>query len=133
MRKGRTSIQSNFAVSKVHINPQLNEVLASRESLEDGGSASSRISHVSSNIAVSAVGELSQPNAQVMKIEDVVKCSEEYKPWIAASIIGVNNGRHDWCYPACSMGGKKVECAPMGRYECTNEKCGHIGKKPLSK
>ncbi|MED6211476.1 hypothetical protein PIB30_074002, partial [Stylosanthes scabra] len=61
-----------------------------------GAGASSRISHVSSRTAVSAVEELSQPNAQVMKIEDVVKCTEECKPWIAASIMGVNNGMHDW-------------------------------------
>ncbi|MED6135933.1 hypothetical protein PIB30_051379 [Stylosanthes scabra] len=35
---GRTSIQSNFAVSKVHINLELNEVVAFRESLVNGGS-----------------------------------------------------------------------------------------------
>ncbi|MED6137560.1 hypothetical protein PIB30_066102 [Stylosanthes scabra] len=128
---GRTSIQSNLAVSEVYINPELSEVVAFRESLVNGGARTlSRISHVSSRTAVSAAGELSQPNVQVMKIENVLKCTE---PWIAASIMGVNNGMHDWCYIACSNCGKKVECAPMGRYECTNEKCGHSGTKPLSK
>ncbi|MED6207129.1 hypothetical protein PIB30_033045 [Stylosanthes scabra] len=47
--------------------------------------------------------------------------------------MAFNNGIHGWCYTACESCGKKVECAPMGRYDCTREKCGNIGNKPRSK
>ncbi|MED6222630.1 hypothetical protein PIB30_066134 [Stylosanthes scabra] len=55
-RNGKTTMQNNFALSKVHINLELDEVVAFRESLLNGGvGSSSRISHVSSHSGVSAV------------------------------------------------------------------------------
>ncbi|MED6135934.1 hypothetical protein PIB30_051380 [Stylosanthes scabra] len=68
-----------------------------------------------------------------MKIEDVIKCTEECKPWIAASIVALNNGMHDCYYTACADCGKNVECAPNGIYVCIAEKCGHTSNKPRSK
>ncbi|MED6128655.1 hypothetical protein PIB30_099978 [Stylosanthes scabra] len=68
-----------------------------------------------------------------MKIDVIIKCTEECKTWIAGNIVALNNGMHDWHYNACANCGKKVDCAPKGRYECTNEKCLHIGNKPRLK
>ncbi|MED6135693.1 hypothetical protein PIB30_049094 [Stylosanthes scabra] len=58
--------------------------------------------------------ELTQPNADVMKIKDVIKCVEECKPWIACGIMAINNGMNYWCYKACGNCGKKVEVAQKG-------------------
>ncbi|MED6156376.1 hypothetical protein PIB30_013868 [Stylosanthes scabra] len=124
----------NCALFEVHINPDLEEVVSYRESLMAGGTAcSSKISHVSSQSAVSALEELTQPDVSVMKIEDAIKCDEECKPWIAGQIVALNNGMDDWYYHACGNCGKKVDPAPKGRYECTNDKCGHIGETPMFK
>ncbi|MED6226190.1 hypothetical protein PIB30_101067, partial [Stylosanthes scabra] len=130
----KTSIQSNFLLSKVNVNPDLEEVVAYRESLMNGGTAaSSRISHISTQAVASALEELTQTDASVMKIENVIKCSKECKPWIAGQIVALNNGMDDWYYDACGNCGKKVEPELDGRYECTNEKCHHIGKNPKFK
>ncbi|MED6221230.1 hypothetical protein PIB30_052529 [Stylosanthes scabra] len=100
---------------------------------EWGAGAISRTSHVSSHTVVSAVGELSQPNAQVMKIEDVIKCTEEYKPWIATSIMDVNNGIHHWYYTHAQAVGRRWNVHQWADMSAQIEKCGQSGDKPRSK
>ncbi|MED6166186.1 hypothetical protein PIB30_106643, partial [Stylosanthes scabra] len=38
--------------------------------------------------------------------------------WIAASIMSINAGENDWCYPACTQCEKKVEEGQNGKYLC---------------
>ncbi|MED6189675.1 hypothetical protein PIB30_098368 [Stylosanthes scabra] len=129
---GKTSVQSNFDLSKVHINPTLDEVSAFRERMAVVGHAtSSKISHVSSQSAASAVGELTQWDVDVTKIDDVLKARQEGTLWIAGSVLALNVGEVKWCYKACGKCGKKVETVPTGRYECLE--CSYTDDKPKYK
>ncbi|XLR48636.1 hypothetical protein S83_033296, partial [Arachis hypogaea] len=95
---GKTSVQSHFYVSKLHINDGLKEVAGFRNRLLSGVAASSsRISQVSSR----GDGPI----------------------WICASIISLNVGKDDWFYKSCRKCSKKVDTPIGNRYECT--KCGH--------
>ncbi|XP_016195509.1 uncharacterized protein LOC107636521 [Arachis ipaensis] len=102
---GKTSVQSNFDISKFHINPTLKEIDSFRCRLLSGGpSSSARISQVSSPAAWSANDEFNRGSVSVKTIEDALNSIEE--------------GKNDWFYKACRRCPKKVE-TPIGEwYEC---------------
>ncbi|XP_025652763.1 uncharacterized protein [Arachis hypogaea] len=107
---GKTSVQSNFDISKVHINPTLKEIDSFRCRLLSGGpSSSTRISQVSSPAAWSANDEFNRGSVSVKTIKDALNSVEE--------------GKNDWFYKACRRCPKKVETPIGDRYECG--KCGH--------
>ncbi|KAL4294099.1 hypothetical protein AHAS_Ahas18G0194200 [Arachis hypogaea] len=118
---GKTSVQSNFDISKVHINPTLKEIDSFRCS--GGPSSSARISQVSSLAAWSANDEFNRGSVSVKTIEDALNSVEEGPIWIAGEIVSINAGKNDWFYKACRRCPKKVETPIGDRYECG--KCGH--------
>ncbi|MED6165935.1 hypothetical protein PIB30_104365 [Stylosanthes scabra] len=112
----KTSLQSNFELSKVYINPVSDEFAAFREQLES---------------VAFAAGELTQGSVDVIKIEDAIKAQQEGTPWIAGRVLALNVGEVEWCYKACGKCGKKVETAPKGKYEC--KECNHTNDGPKYK
>ncbi|XP_052113681.1 replication protein A 70 kDa DNA-binding subunit A-like [Arachis duranensis] len=121
---GQTSIQSNFNVSKLHINPELKEVVLFRDRLLSGASSNSvRISQMSSQGASSGIDELTVGSAIVKSIDEVLTSTEEGTVWIVGTIVSINAGKEDWFYKSCRKCPKKVETPIGNRYECT--KCGH--------
>ncbi|KAL4337189.1 hypothetical protein AHAS_Ahas12G0085300 [Arachis hypogaea] len=92
---GKTLVQSHFELSKVHVNPELKEVMSFKKSLLSGSeSTSMRISHQSTQSSWVGTDELNNGTAIVKTIEEVFK--------------------------RCP---KKVETPIGNRYECA--KCGH--------
>ncbi|RYR67266.1 hypothetical protein Ahy_A03g013581 [Arachis hypogaea] len=121
---GKTSVQSHFYVSKLHINDGLKEVVGFRNRLLSGVAvSSSRISQVSSQGGWSGADEINQGAVLVKTIEQALNVKEEGPIWICASIVSLNVGKDDWFYKSCRKCPKKVDTPIGNRYECT--KCGH--------
>ncbi|XP_057740375.1 replication protein A 70 kDa DNA-binding subunit B-like [Arachis stenosperma] len=121
---GKTSVQSHFELSKVHVNPELKEVMSFKKSLMSGSESTSvRISHQSTQSSWVGTDELNNGMAIVKTIEQVLKSVEEGPTWIAGTIVSINAGKDDWFYKACRRCPKKVETPIGNRYECA--KCGH--------
>ncbi|QHO40619.1 Replication protein A 70 kDa DNA-binding subunit A [Arachis hypogaea] len=121
---GKTSVQSHFYVSKLHINDGLKEVVGFRNRLLSGVAASSsRISQVSSQGGWSGADEINQGAVLVKTIEQALNVKEEGPIWICASIVSLNVGKDDWFYKSCRKCPKKVDTPIGNRYECT--RCGH--------
>ncbi|KAL4322302.1 hypothetical protein AHAS_Ahas14G0196900 [Arachis hypogaea] len=121
---GKTSVQSHFELSKVHVNPELKEVMSFKKSLMSGSESTSvRISHQSTQSSWVGTDELNNGTAIVKTIEQVLKSVEEGPTWIAGTIVSINAGKDDWFYKACRRCPKKVETPIGNRYECA--KCGH--------
>nr|XP_025702539.2 replication protein A 70 kDa DNA-binding subunit A-like [Arachis hypogaea] len=121
---GKTSVQSHFDISQLHIDSNLKDVAEFRSRLLGGEPSSSvRISQVPSKTAWSGVEELKQGAVSVKTIEEVLIQHEEGPAWIAASIVAINVTKDDWFYKSCRKCPKKVETPIGNRYECG--KCDH--------
>ncbi|KAL4330779.1 hypothetical protein AHAS_Ahas13G0434200 [Arachis hypogaea] len=74
---GKTSVQSNFEISKVHINPELTEIIQFKSKLcSPAASNSTRISQVSSPNAWSALDELKHRSVAIKTIEEALNSME---------------------------------------------------------
>ncbi|RYR47677.1 uncharacterized protein LOC107607840 [Arachis ipaensis] len=121
---GKTSVQSNFEISKVHINPELTEVIQFKSKLSSPAASNpTRISQVSSPNAWSALDELKHRSVAIKTIEEALNSMEEGPIWILGTIVSINAGKDDWFYKSCRRCPKKVETPIENRYECG--KCGH--------
>ncbi|XLS91586.1 hypothetical protein HN51_067594 [Arachis hypogaea] len=121
---GKTSVQSNFKISKVHINPELTKVIQFKSKLVfPAASNPTRISQVSSPNAWSALDELKHGSVAIKTIEEALNSMEEGPIWILGTIVSINAGNDDWFYKSCRRCPKKVETPIGNRYECG--KCGH--------
>ncbi|QHO12363.1 Replication protein A 70 kDa DNA-binding subunit A [Arachis hypogaea] len=129
---GKTSVQSNFDISKVHINPTLKEIDSFRCRLLSGGpSSSTRISQVSSPAAWSANDEFNRGSVSVKTIKDAlnsveVLCFSYFNGTFSKTVETIYfsvKRKNDWFYKACRRCPKKVETPIGDRYECG--KCGH--------
>ncbi|XP_057739914.1 replication protein A 70 kDa DNA-binding subunit D-like [Arachis stenosperma] len=85
---GKTSVQSHFDISQLHIDSNLKDVAEFRSRLLGGEPSSS------------------------------VRISQEGPAWIAASIVAINVTKDDWFYKSCRKCPKKVETPIGNRYEC---------------
>ncbi|XLU33156.1 hypothetical protein S245_069222, partial [Arachis hypogaea] len=120
----KTSVQSHFDISKLRINPDLDEVKKFRNRrLSSKPSNSARISQVSSRGPRSGADELRNGDVVVKTIEEVLSSTQEGPTWIAGTIVSINAGKDDWFYKSCRKCPKKVDTPIGNRYEC--EKCGH--------
>ncbi|MED6174953.1 hypothetical protein PIB30_073876 [Stylosanthes scabra] len=116
--KGKTSVQSHFQFSKLHIDPTLSDVKEFRTRLiGDTPSGSVRIAQVSSQGGSSGIVELQRGTAIVKTIEQVMAIEEEGQVWIVGRIMSINAGENDWCYQACTGCDKKVEKGNNGKYK----------------
>ncbi|MED6213685.1 hypothetical protein PIB30_095706 [Stylosanthes scabra] len=116
----KTSVQSHFQFSKLHIDPTLSDVKEFRSRLiGDTPSSSVRIAQVSSQGGSSGIAELRRGTAVVKTIEQVIAL-EEGQVWITGRIMGINSGQNDWSYQACTSCDKKVEEKNNGKYKCKN-------------
>ncbi|XLR03721.1 hypothetical protein S83_069919, partial [Arachis hypogaea] len=121
---GKTSVQSHFEISKLHINAELKEVVGFRNILlKEAPSNASRISQMSSQSGWSGVEEITNGSALVKTIEEALSSKEEGPIWVAGTIVAINCRNNDWYYKACRRCPKKVETLVGNRYEC--DKCGH--------
>ncbi|XP_057734140.1 uncharacterized protein LOC130949435 [Arachis stenosperma] len=122
---GKTSLQSHFEVSKIHINSQLKEIETFKNRLLSDAPATTsvRISQISSQSRWSTVDELTQGDIAVKTIEQVLNCEKEGPTWITGTIVAINAGKKDWYYKSCRNCPKKVDTPIGNRYEC--DKCGH--------
>nr|XP_025621400.1 uncharacterized protein LOC112712679 [Arachis hypogaea] len=121
---GKTSVQSHFDVSKLRINPDLDEVKDFRNRrLSEKPSNSTRISQVTSHGPRSGADEIKNGDVVVKTIEEALSSSQEGPIWIAGTIVSINAGKDDWFYKSCRKCPKKVETPIGNRYECG--KCGH--------
>ncbi|QHO23606.1 replication protein A 70 kDa DNA-binding subunit A-like isoform [Arachis hypogaea] len=78
---GKTLVQSHFELSKVHVNPELKEVMSFKKSLLSGSeSTSMRISHQSTQSSWVGTDELNNGTAIVKTIEEVFKSVEVETP-----------------------------------------------------
>ncbi|MED6224308.1 hypothetical protein PIB30_082747 [Stylosanthes scabra] len=119
--KGKTSVQSHFQFSKLHIDPTLSDVKEFHSRLiGDTPSSSVRIAQVSSQGGSSGIAELRRGTAVVKTIEQVMVLEEEGQVWIAGRIMGINAGQNDWSNQACTSCDKKVEEGNNGKYKCKN-------------
>ncbi|XP_016185843.1 uncharacterized protein LOC107627526 [Arachis ipaensis] len=106
---GKSSVQSRFNVSQLHVDPGLKEIVGFRNMFLGGATSSFvRISQVSSHGPWSGVEELTQ---------------EEGPTWMVGTIISINVSKNDWFYKSCRKCPKKVDTRVGNRYECG--KCGH--------
>ncbi|MED6226633.1 hypothetical protein PIB30_105730, partial [Stylosanthes scabra] len=104
----KTSIQSNFDVSGLHINPDLKVVDEFRTIILTGENSNGvRITPMEYQSAVSGVQELKRENVDISTIEEVFTAQEEKNVWIFGKIVAVNAGKTDWCYMACIKCPKK--------------------------
>ncbi|MED6123136.1 hypothetical protein PIB30_046395 [Stylosanthes scabra] len=111
---GKISLQSNFDLSKVHVNPLLQEVTSFRERLvNDGDTLSGRISQLDSDGAMNGVDEIVKGKASVLTICQIVESTK-----IAVKIVALNVGSKDWYYEACTGCHKKVEGLVGETYNC---------------
>ncbi|RYR25408.1 hypothetical protein Ahy_B02g059129 [Arachis hypogaea] len=116
---GKTLVQSHFELSKVHVNPELKEVMSFKKSLLSGSeSTSMRISHQSTQSSWVGTDELNNGTAIVKTIEEVFK-SVEVK---GLNVCNASKEGPTWI-AACRRCPKKVETPIGNRYECA--KCGH--------
>ncbi|KAL4344050.1 hypothetical protein AHAS_Ahas11G0139600 [Arachis hypogaea] len=99
--KEKTSVQSHFDVSKLHIDDQLADVVG----------------------VPKQVDKLKRGDVVVKSIEDVLLSMEEGPTWIVGSIVSINAGNSDWFYKAYRKCPKKVETPIGNRYKCS--KCSH--------
>ncbi|MED6179895.1 hypothetical protein PIB30_004950 [Stylosanthes scabra] len=126
---GKTTIQSHFDLSKVHINPDCKEVVALRSSLLTlAPSSSGRITQLSPQGRWSRTDELKQGIVVVKTVEETPHVVEEGPIWILGSIISINAGKNDWFYKSCGQCPMKVETSLGNRYECGN--CDHTSAAP---
>ncbi|XP_052116526.1 uncharacterized protein LOC127746653 [Arachis duranensis] len=117
---GKTSVQSHFELSKVHVNPKLKEVISFKKSLMSGfESTSMRISHQSTQSSWVGTDELNNGTAIVKTIEEVLKSVEEGPTWIAGTIVSINVGKDDWY--ECAKCGHTHGCAAL-RYKVEDAK-----------
>ncbi|RYQ85371.1 hypothetical protein Ahy_B10g104922 [Arachis hypogaea] len=123
-KPSRWNVQSHFDISKLRINPELDEVKEFRNRrLSSKPSNSARISQVSSHGPRSGADEIRNGDAVVKTIEEVLSSTQEGLTWIAGTIVLINAGKDDWFYKSCRKCPKKVDTPIGNRYEC--EKCGH--------
>nr|XP_025648038.1 uncharacterized protein LOC112743018 [Arachis hypogaea] len=101
---GKTTVQSHFYISKIHIERDLKEVVCFRNRLL-------------------SADELKQGSVGVKTIEEALNAAEVAICWIATTIVSINAGKNDWFYKACKKCPKKVETSTIERYECKG--CGH--------
>ncbi|XLR23530.1 hypothetical protein S83_051430, partial [Arachis hypogaea] len=121
---GKTSMQSHFDISKLRINPDLDEVKDFRNRRLSGKpSNSTRISQVTLHGLRSSADEIKNGDVVVKTIEEALSSSQEGPIWIAGTIVSINVGKDDWFYKSCRKCPKKVETPIGNRYECG--KCGH--------
>ncbi|RYR08388.1 hypothetical protein Ahy_B05g076054 [Arachis hypogaea] len=109
---GKISVQRNFKISKVHINPELTEVIQFKSKLSSPAvSNSTRISQVkvSSPNAWSALDELKHGSVAIKTIEEALNFMEEGPIWILGTIVSINAGKDDWFYKFYRRCPKKVE------------------------
>ncbi|QHO26921.1 Replication protein A 70 kDa DNA-binding subunit B [Arachis hypogaea] len=120
----KTSVQSHFDISKLRINPDLEEVRDFRDRrLAAIPSNLVRISQVNTNNSHSGADELKRGDVTVNTIEEALNSTQEGPLWIAGTIVAINSGKDDWFYKSCRKCPKKVETPIGNRYECG--KCGH--------
>ncbi|QHO45371.1 Replication protein A 70 kDa DNA-binding subunit B [Arachis hypogaea] len=120
----KTSVQSHFDISKLRINPDLEEVRDFRDRrLAAIPSNLVRISQVNTNNSHSGADELKRGDVTVNTIEEALNSTQEGPLWIAGTIVAINSGKDDWFYKSCKKCPKKVETPIGNRYECG--KCGH--------
>ncbi|RYQ80275.1 hypothetical protein Ahy_Scaffold1g106796 isoform B [Arachis hypogaea] len=100
---GKTSVQSHFDISQLHIDSNLKDV----------------------GIFVDEVDDPFEPMCRLLGGEpsSSVRISQEGPAWIAASIVAINVTKDDWFYKSCRKCPKKVETPIGNRYECG--KCDH--------
>ncbi|XLR20906.1 hypothetical protein S83_048818 [Arachis hypogaea] len=120
----KTSVQSHFDISKLRINPDLDEVRDFRDRrLAATPSNLVRISQVNTNNSHSGADELKRGDVTVNTIEEALNSTQEGPLWIAGTVVAINSGKDDWFYKSCRKCPKKVETPIGNRYECG--KCGH--------
>ncbi|XLR15270.1 hypothetical protein S83_043208 [Arachis hypogaea] len=120
----KTSVQSHFDVSKLRINPDLDEVRDFRDRrLAAIPSNLVRISQVNTNNSHSGADELKRGDVTVNTIEEALNSTQEGPLWIAGTVVAINSGKDDWFYKSCKKCPKKIETPIGNRYECG--KCGH--------
>ncbi|XLS83190.1 hypothetical protein HN51_049021 [Arachis hypogaea] len=74
---GKTSMQSNFEISKVHINPELTEVIQFKSKLSSPAASNpTRINQMSSPNAWSALDELKHGSVAIKTIEEALNSME---------------------------------------------------------
>ncbi|RYR14773.1 hypothetical protein Ahy_B04g071467 [Arachis hypogaea] len=114
---GKTTVQSHFYISKIHIERDLKEVVCFRN----------RFVFLNFNQFISntfkETDELKQGSVGVKTIEEALNAAEVAICWIATTIVSINAGKNDWFYKACKKCPKKVETSTIERYECKG--CGH--------
>ncbi|RYR78370.1 hypothetical protein Ahy_A01g003145 [Arachis hypogaea] len=93
---GKTSVQNNFEISKVHINPELIEVIQFKSKLvllsSPAASNPTRISQVSSPNAWSALDELKHGSVAIKTIEEALNSMEgQLYPSMRERMIGLTN------------------------------------------
>ncbi|XP_057739705.1 uncharacterized protein LOC130956718 [Arachis stenosperma] len=111
---GKTSVQSNFSISKVHVDLELEEVLGFKNRLLNIAPATtSRISQVTTQGAWSATDELNNGVIVVKTVEQTLNSKEEGTCWIVGTIVAINVGKNDWFYKSYRKCSKKVE-TPIG-------------------
>ncbi|XLR20079.1 hypothetical protein S83_047991, partial [Arachis hypogaea] len=110
---GKTTVQSHFYISKIHIERDLKEVVCFRNRLLSGAPLNS----------IRITDELKQGSVGVKTIEEALNAAEVAICWIATTIVSINAGKNDWFYKACKKCPKKVETSTIERYECKG--CGH--------
>ncbi|MED6128530.1 hypothetical protein PIB30_098761, partial [Stylosanthes scabra] len=93
----KTSIQSNFDVSGLHINPDLKVVDEFR--------------------TIILTGENSN-GVRITPMEYQSAVSGEKNVWIFGKIVVVNARKTDWCYKACIKCPKKFERKPEDEFDC---------------
>ncbi|KAL4293179.1 hypothetical protein AHAS_Ahas18G0102200 [Arachis hypogaea] len=81
------------------------------------------ISQVSSRGPWSGAEELTQGNASVKTIEDILNQTKEGPTWMIVTIVSINISKNDWFYKSCRKCSKKVNTPVGNRYKCG--KCGH--------
>ncbi|MED6178239.1 hypothetical protein PIB30_105661, partial [Stylosanthes scabra] len=115
----KTSIQSNFDVSGLHINPDLKVIDEFRTIILTGENSNGvRNKPMEYQSAVSGVQELKRENIDISTIEEVFTAQEEKNVWIFGKIVAVNAGKTDWCYKACIKCPKKFERKPEDEFDC---------------
>ncbi|MED6182828.1 hypothetical protein PIB30_032396 [Stylosanthes scabra] len=113
----KTSIQSSFDLSGLHINAELSVVDEFRSILLNGETSNGiRITQLQSQSVVSATQELKNGNVFVSSVEDIFNAEEESKTWIFGKIVAVCAGKRNWTYESCIKCYKKAERNSEGKY-----------------
>ncbi|KAL4343056.1 hypothetical protein AHAS_Ahas11G0040200 [Arachis hypogaea] len=121
---GKSSVQSHFNVSQLHVDPGLKEIVGFRNMLLGGATSSSmRISQVLPHGPWSGAEELTQDSLEFKFMREYM-IIQKGPTWMVGTIVSINVSKNDWFYKSCRKCPKKVDTPVGNRYECG--KFGHI-------